>query len=103
MEKQEFLDRIKAVGTCEKDEERREMLASLSDEVSKDYDSLTKLTTDNQNLTNDNELLRQANMKLFLRVGEQKDTSQEHKKDDVSDDNKKRNFEDLFDEKGGLK
>ena len=71
--------------------------------MSKDYDSLTKLTTDNQNLTNDNELLRQANMKLFLRVGEQKDTSQEHNKDDVSNEDKKRSFEDLFDEKGGLK
>ena len=73
MEKQDFLNRISEIGTCEDDVQRRELLSALSEEASKDYDNLATLTETNTNLSNDNEMLRQANMKLFLRVGEAKD------------------------------
>ena len=54
----------------------------------------------------DNETLRDANMKLFLRVGAEK--TDKERKDDIAglkkeEEKEKKNFDDLFDEKGGLK
>lgn len=105
MEKQEFLDLMNNIGTCEDEVQRRELIASAIEGASADYDSLAELTTKNENLTSDNEKLRDANMKLFLRVGESKQ-SDEMKKDTTGIDNKeiqKKDFKDLFDEKGGIK
>ena len=105
MEKQEFLNRITAIGSCDDDVQRRELLSQLSEEASKDYDNLATLTENNQTLINDNETLRDANMKLFLRVGADK-TPDEHKKDETGVDGsqkEKRSFDSLFNEKGGLK
>lgn len=105
MEKQEFLSRLTAIGSCEDDVERRELLAQLSDDASKDYDNLATLTETNTSLLNDNEKLRSANMQLFLRIGEDKDPA-ERKKDEtgIKDETKdKRKFDDLFNEKGEIK
>ena len=105
MDKQEFLTRITAIGTCEDEVERRELLSALSEDVGKDYDNLASLSDRNKTLSDDNETLRSANMKLFLRVGESKDDS-ERKKDETGIDDKekeKRDFKDLFNEKGELK
>lgn len=105
MEKQEFLSRISAIGSCDDDVQRRELLAQLSDEASKDYDNLATLTETNATLMNDNETLRSANMKLFLRVGEERSVG-EKQKDETGIDGKekeKRSFDNLFNEKGGLK
>ena len=105
MEKQEFLNRITAIGSCDDDAQRRELLTQLSEDASKDYDNLATLTETNQTLLNDNETLRSANMKLFLRVGEEKDPDA-RKKDDTGIDGKKtekRSFTNLFNEKGGIK
>lgn len=105
MEKKDFLDRITEIGSCDDDVKRRELLAQLSDEASKDYDTLTALTETNETLKNDNETLRDANMKLFLRVGEEK-TDAERVKNETGVDgskNEKRSFDDLFNEKGGIK
>lgn len=105
MEKQDFLNRLSEIGTCEDEVQRRELIASLQDDASKDYDNLTSLTEENSNLTTKNEELMQANMKLFLRVGESKNQD-EVNKGNTGIDNKvpeKRQFKDLFNEKGGLK
>ena len=105
MEKQEFISRMTAIGTCDNDVERRELISALREEVEKDYDNIETLTTANKTLSDDNETLRSANMKLFLRVGESKDEG-ERIKDNTGIDDKpkeKRKFEDLFDEKGGIK
>ena len=105
MEKQEFLDAMNNIGTCEDDVQRRELIATLIEGASTDYDNLAALTETNQKLTDDMETLRDANMKLFLRVGESKQ-SDEIKKDTTGIDNKetqKKDFKDLFDEKGGIK
>ena len=101
MEKQEVLDLIQQIGTIEDDVERRGKLAELSDEVSKGYESIETLTAENQTLTQDNERIRQQNMDLFLRVGEPK--KKEGRGSEGSEDREKRKFEDLFDEKGGIK
>lgn len=105
MTKQEFLDAITSIGTCEDDVERRTLLDQLRDEVSADYDSLTNLENQNTQYQQDNETLRAANMKLFLKVGEQKEESK--KKEDSTgikeDEESELKFEDLIDEKGDLK
>ena len=105
MEKQDFLNRITEIGSCDDDVKRRELLAQLSEEASKDYDALNSLTETNETLKNDNETLRSANMKLFLRVGEEK-TDDVRVKNETGVDgkkNEKRSFDDLFNEKGGIK
>lgn len=105
MKKSEFTDKIKAIGTCEDEVQRRALLAELEEDAAKDYDELERLGTENQTLTQANEGLRDANMKLFLRVGETK-TEEQRKKDEtgIEDQEKeKKKFSDLFDEKGELK
>lgn len=105
MDKETFLSRIQEIGTCDDDVLRRESLAELSDELSSIFDSLADVTAQNTNLMNDNEQLRSANMKLFLRVGADKTPADIRKNSTGIDDNpaEKLKFEDLFDEKGGLK
>lgn len=111
MDKATFLEKIKEIGTCEDDVTRRSLLADI-EEVTKIYDENEILKTEKENLKNtneqyekDNETLRQANMKLFLRVGE--DKTEKQKTEDTTGiqqpDESKRKFEDLFNEKGGLK
>lgn len=105
MDKQEIIDLIKEIGTIENDVERREKLTTLTEEVSSSMDKLEELTNTNTALTEDNEILRSANMKLFLKVGEPK-TDEEIKRADTGIENKettKREFTDLFNEKGGIK
>jgi len=105
MEKQEVLDLITSIGTCEDEVERRELLATLTTETTDLFDNHEKLTTDSEQLQSDNEKLREANMKLFLRVGDSK-SKDESFKDSTGIDNQpkeKRKFEDLFDDKGGIK
>ncbi len=79
MDKETFLSKILEVGTITDDVERRTLLTEISDEVSKVYDDMDGLNTTidslKTNLTKTNENLEKAqaeNMKLFLRVGEQK-------------------------------
>jgi len=100
MDKTEFNNKITAIGSCEDDTQRRELLAQLLEEGSSDYDRLTELETSVDTLKQDNEDLRSANMKLFLRVGDSKKPT----KDETDDEPPvKREFKNLFNEKGGIK
>lgn len=105
MLKQEFLDKITAIGTCEDDVERRTLLAELSDEGAKIFDDFDEVTALNTKYMEDNERIRAANMELFLQVGQKKDQQEVKKERTGVDDTpeEKLKFEDLFDEKGGLK
>lgn len=86
MDKEKFLETIKELGTCEDDVERRSMLANISDEVSKVYDTNKELTDTNTKYIEDMEKLRQANMELFLRVGDNKTPAQrEHDQTGIVD------------------
>lgn len=100
MEKTDFLNRITEIGSCDDDIQRRELLTQLSEEASKDYDNLAKLTETNATLLNDNETLRSANMKLFLRVGE---TKGETNNEANTNNDEELTYEKLFNEKGELK
>lgn len=106
MDKQGFLDKLKAIGTSEDEVERRTMISELTDEVSRVYDENSTLTESNKSYLEDNEKLRSANMQLFLRVGENKTTEQINEdKTGVKDGPtpEPRKFENLFNDKGGLK
>lgn len=105
MDKQEFLDKLKSIGTTEDDVERRTMLSELTDEVSRIYDENSSLVESNNSYLEDNEKLRSANMQLFLRVGDNK-SPKEQQEDDTGikdDEVEPRKFKDLFDEKGMIK
>ena len=105
MDKQAFLDKLKSIGTSEDEVERRTMLSELTDEVNRVYDENSTLTESNKSYLEDNEKLRSANMQLFLRVGENKTPEEVHKDSTgVKEEAKEpRKFENLFNEKGGLK
>lgn len=102
MNRDELMQHIQNIGTNENEAERREMLATLQEEVGNLFTNAETLTNQNTQLTQDNENLRSANMKLFLRVGAEK--GEPHKDDPgKKEPDKKMSFNDLFNEKGELK
>lgn len=103
MEKQEFLDLITSIGTCEDEVQRRESLATLSEKASELFDANAKFTEDNKNLTTKNNELQEANMKLFLRVGVIPEPNVPDNNHGNDSEPKKMTYDDLFDENGGLK
>lgn len=100
MDKAEVLNLITTIGTCEDEVERRTMLATLSDDVANVFDENATLTETNNTYKSDNEKLREANMKLFLKVGEHKSPEDKPEPDTPPE---KRSFNNLFDEKGNIK
>lgn len=107
MDKNEFLNAIEEIGTCEDDVQRRTLLDNLRNNASSDYDNLASLTEKNTKLTSENEEIRNANMKLFLQLGAEKKSTEEEPPNTLTggkpEETKKREFKDLFDEKGGIK
>lgn len=99
MTREEFNTLVNEIGTCEDEAERREKLTSLREEMCEKLDTLESLEEEKKKLSDDNEELRKANMKLFLRVGA--DDHNEPEPEPTPKD--KLNFEDLFNDKGGLK
>lgn len=99
MDKVEINNRIQEIGQCEDASQRLELLTQLQENLETDYERLTDLETQNSQLSSDNEDLRSANMKLFLRIGEQKGPA----KEPFEDDKPKREFKNLFNEKGSIK
>lgn len=104
MDKEQFLELISQAGVCEDEAQRREILTQLSEQSEKLFDTNSELETANKKYEADNENLRSANMKLFLRVGEQK-SGQEYFKNStgLEPEREKLKFEDLFNEKGMIK
>lgn len=91
MDLSEIIQMIQNVGTSEDDATRRSILSDIQDEVTSIFNANTELTSSNESLTAEVTRLNGENMKLFLKIGE----------DRVSDDNpeppkEKRKFEDLF-------
>lgn len=97
MDKETFLTRITEIGSCEDDVRRRELLADLQNESSSIFDRNSELEASNNKLTEDNESLRSANMKLFLQIGDHHTPTPE-----PEEQKSKREFKDLFNEKGML-
>ena len=103
MLKKEVLEKLTAIGTCEDDAERRDLLTTLSDEIEKDYDERDTLKTTNDDLLAKNKKLRSTNMELFVQVGASRleDIDEPEKKEEKQGE--KLSFESLFNEKGELK
>ncbi len=101
--REEFNEVIQQLGTCEDETERRTILATLSNNVADEFDKIDDLTNSNNQLTEDNKKLQNANMELFLQVGSR--TPQQARQDVLPEEQPKEKlkFEDLFNENGGLK
>lgn len=98
MTREEVMNTLTQIGTCEDEVTRRTLLTSLTDEVTNIYNTNETLTTDNERYRTDNDNLRNANMQLFLRVSGGR--VEEHNQ---NEENEKRSYDDLFNEKGELK
>lgn len=98
MKKSEMLERIQTIGQAETVEEMRSLLATFQTDLEPQFDGFETATQQITTLEQANENLRQANMNLFLQVGKKPE-----KEEPTPEPAKKREFKDLFDEKGGLK
>lgn len=78
-------------------------ISTILAELKEDYTTVSaeteKAKETAKKFTEDNEKLRQANMSLFLKIGETKVEETHIKKDEET----KMSFDDLFDENGNLK
>lgn len=101
MKKSEFNDRLQAIGALDDVTEIREQLIQLRDDAAADYDNLETLQTTNATLTADNEKIRDANMKLFLRLGAEGNPTEPKPADPKPAESL--DFKDLINEKGELK
>lgn len=75
------------------------LLADLSDDYGVLLSKIDEITLQNEKLKNDNDNLRDSNMRLFLRVGKTPEPEESGKVEEPE----KRTYENLFDEKGDLK
>ena len=96
---EELLNAITQVGTSEDEVTRRNLLADISAEVTTILNSNETLTSENKRFRTDNDNLRSANMQLFLRVsgGNVEPSKTKEEKEE------KREYKNLFNEKGELK
>lgn len=82
-----------------------EQLTKLTEDYEEVLTASENLTTANAELAKNNETLRNVNAKLFLKVGETENPNKKKEENENHDDEGKEkiSFDDLFDEKGGLK
>lgn len=99
MKREDLEPRFKEIGECATIEDARLKIVELQKEISQDYDNHISVLSERDSLKNDNESLRQTNMKLFLQVGDKKEPD----KSKTPTDDEDLKYEDLFNEKGGLK
>lgn len=101
MTKEEHTQAIQDIRKLVNDEDGKitELLTNLSDDYGKILAENSDYQLKNEKLKNDNEKLRDTNMRLFLKVGSPKES--EEKSEEKEEE--KLTFENLFDEKGDLK
>ena len=83
-------------------------VTELLESISLEYSEMTKenntLSTNNEKLIKDNDNLRNVNMDLFLKVGNQRSEENQKAENQVQETQEnKLSFENLFDENGNLK
>lgn len=101
MTREELLQLLQEIGTCEDPAERRAKLTQVQEAVTGVYDTNDTLTAANTQFEADNKKLQEYNMQLFLKVGGQTkqdpvDKTGEETKEDLK-------YEDLFNEEGEIK
>lgn len=87
----ELMNKLTEVGTTEDDVTRRSLLTEIETEVTELHNSNTTLTEQNSTLTDDIQRVREENMKLFLKVSEEREPQNK-----PEEPKEKRRFEDLF-------
>lgn len=92
MDFQETIEKIKECGTIEDDVTRRTLLSEIETEFTALHDSNETLTKQNSSLTEDINRVREENMKLFLKVSEDREPQTAPSEKPKT----KRKFEDLF-------
>lgn len=100
MSREEFEQLITEIGTCEDTAQIRAMLGDLKEKMNAQYDSFDSVSQERDSLKTENEDIRKANMKLFLQVGNKE---KPEPKDPEPKGDGELKYEDLFDDKGGLK
>lgn len=102
MTKEEHTQAIQDIRKLVNDDDGKitELLTNLSDDYGKILAENSDFQLKNEKLKNDNEKLRDTNMRLFLKVGSPKEESEEKPEEKEEE---KLTFENLFDEKGELK
>lgn len=103
MTRQEHTERLQQIGQCQDEGERTELIAQLIEDGGADYDSLASVTADRDRLLNENDSLRASNNRLLLRVGTHQGSENPTPNNPNNPNTEKKKFEDLFDEKGGIK
>ena len=99
--KTDFLSKVQEIGTCEDEARRRTLLTELTDGVSEVYDENETLSKANKSLTDSNEYLMEANTQLFQRTTSQA-TSSEETPPGTPPEQPKREYKNLFNDKGEL-
>ena len=104
MEKDEFLNKVKEIGSLETAEEMRAGLAELQNGVTEVFDSNITLKEQHEHDTIEMEAIRQANMKLFTQLGTDKTPAKQTEEQTglKQEPVERRKFEDLFDDKGNF-
>lgn len=77
MDRKEFEDKIKEIGTCEDEVKRRELLTELNDSAVSVFDDNETLRAENTKQKEDNEKLIESNRKYFMRLETQRTSKQE--------------------------
>ena len=106
MTREEMLNKLTEIGTCEDVTDRISMLTSLSDEVGKVFDNIdglnntiTTLNQETENYKTSIAKLQEVNMDLFKRVGANNQNSTPNipsGNEGDGDEDTKLKFEDLF-------
>lgn len=96
MNKSDLADRIQNIGKLESLEEIRAELGTFQSDLEKDYEDHDSILKERDSLKVDNENIRQANMKLFQQIGVKEPETKQKEENKLK-------YEDLFNEKGGLK
>lgn len=99
MNRAEFTERMQAIGTEEDEAQRRELIAQLIDDAGSDYDDHAEAVSARDQALQQVEDLQAANKRLFLRVGAKAEPAGSRD----TDPPEKRKFNNLFNDKGGLK
>jgi len=99
----EFKKKVQDIGKLEDVAEIRAGLAEISTNVSEVFDQAAEAQLNYEKISEDNEKLRAANMKLFTSLGVDKKPDEEKDPTEPEPEPEKRKFEDLFNEKGELK
>ena len=102
MTRDEFLQKLTDMGTKEDITDIRTEITSLHDEVNNLYDENDNLNNLKTKYEEEIEKLKNANMQLFLKVGNKDKPDIEAPKTD-EEEKEPRKFEDLFNEKGLIK